>query len=297
MDAKRLPPLNWLRTFEASARHMNFTQAAGELNITQAAVSQQVCKLETYLGTALFNRKPQGLEITEQGLAYLPSVQEAIMRLAKTTDELFATPAKNRIIVNASIVYLTECLAGRVGEFTDKHPNLSLQFVSNLYDNQIKQSADCAILVGNGKWPGYKCKRLTWDKIFAVCSPEIAAKAKKSSLREFLSNVPLLHVIGYEEGWGYWLNQIGIENIDYSKGIQTDTLISSFRLAEMGHGVVLARSSLVQSRLESGTLVAPFPDFTQANDAFYFAKPQHKKPSALLTAFQNWLLSRVDKKR
>ena len=74
---KRLPPLNWLRSFEASARHLNFTLAASELHMTQAAVSQQIKGLETKLGCALFKRLPRGLELTDAGRAYIPGVRES----------------------------------------------------------------------------------------------------------------------------------------------------------------------------------------------------------------------------
>ena len=296
MDVKRFPPLNWLRAFEASARHMNFTKAAKELNMTQAAVSQQIGKLESYLGAALFERKPQGLKITDQALAYLPSVQECILRLSKSTEELFGTSAKNRLIVDASLVYLTECLAPIIGDFNAAHPNVTLQFVSNLYDIDIKKSADIAILVGSGRWPGYKCDRLTWDNMFPVCSPSVAEKYKSDSLQEFLLKVPLLHVMGYEDGWGYWLNQLNVEGVDHSKCMQTDTLLSAFRLAEMGLGVALARSSLVEKKLEEGVLVQPFPDSVPSNDAFYLAVPQHREGKEIRDKFRHWLLSNIDSK-
>ena len=86
---KRLPPLNWLRSFEAAARHLNFTQAAAELHMTQAAVSQQIKGLETKLGCALFIRLARGLELTDAGRAYIPGVRESIENLAVVTDEVF----------------------------------------------------------------------------------------------------------------------------------------------------------------------------------------------------------------
>ena len=85
--SKRLPPLNWLRAFEVSAKHLNFTQAASELNLTQSAISQQVKGLEAQLGVLLFKRLPRGLELTDAGKSYIPIVREAINRLIVTTDE------------------------------------------------------------------------------------------------------------------------------------------------------------------------------------------------------------------
>lgn len=67
MKQKSLPPLNWLRSFEVSARALSFTHAAEELHLTQGAVSQQIRQLESHLGVALFKRLPRGLGLTEEG--------------------------------------------------------------------------------------------------------------------------------------------------------------------------------------------------------------------------------------
>jgi len=294
MEVKRFPPLNWLRTFEASARCLNFTQASEQLNLTQAAVSQQIGKLETYLGAALFERLPQGLVLTDLGLAYLPVVQESILHLARTTEELFGTPAKNRLIINSNLVFHTEWLAFRLHSFIEKYPNINLQFVSNLYDNEVKKSADFAIRLGRGDWPGFESHRLTWDEIIPVCSPDLAAEKNGKTLEEFVSSSPLIHVMGYEEGWGYWLNKLGITGADHSKGLQTDTLIAAFRMAEVGSGIALGRSSLVSHRIQAGRLVAPFEGAIGSAQGFYLAIPEFKVQKPNVIAFRDWILSEVE---
>ena len=102
MKQKTLPPLNWLRAFEVSARCLNFTHAADELFLTQGAVSQQIRQLESHLGVALFKRLPRGLGLTEEGQAYLPVVQDAITRLAVGTNEIFGQHKRRPIKVRAS---------------------------------------------------------------------------------------------------------------------------------------------------------------------------------------------------
>jgi LysR family glycine cleavage system transcriptional activator len=130
---KRLPPLNWLRAFESSARHLSFTHAATELNLTQAAVSQQVKGLESQLGTALFKRLPRGIELTEAGLAYLPVVHEAIERLAAATDEIFGQGHLKVLTVRVSLVFFTHWLAWRIPDFRKRHPNVNLRITSNIW--------------------------------------------------------------------------------------------------------------------------------------------------------------------
>ncbi|MCW4631167.1 LysR substrate-binding domain-containing protein [Marinomonas rhodophyticola] len=87
-----------------------------------------------------------------------------------------------------------------------------------------------------------------------------------------LVNHSLLHVIGYEEGWGYWLNIMGVDNVDSSMGMQFDTLVSTLRMAELGQGVALGRSSMVQEMLSEGKLVAPFGQTVEASESFYLVR-------------------------
>ncbi len=95
---RRLPPLNWLRAFEAAARHMSFTGAARELNVTQAAVSQQVKLLERHLQRPLFDRLPRGLALTDAGEAYLPAVRDAFERLVDGTAQRKASSAQPALL-------------------------------------------------------------------------------------------------------------------------------------------------------------------------------------------------------
>nr|AHK13956.1 LysR family transcriptional regulator [Pseudomonas sp. A9] len=130
---KRLPPLNWLRAFEASARHLNFTLAATELNLTQAAISQQVKGLESQLGTTLFKRLARGLELTDAGQAYMPVVHEAIERLIAATDELFGQGRKRYLTIRVNLVFFTTWLAARLGGFREQHPDIGLHFHHGRY--------------------------------------------------------------------------------------------------------------------------------------------------------------------
>ena len=127
-----LPPLNWLRAFESAARHLNFTHAAEELSLTQAAVSQQVKGLEMKLGAALFKRLPRGLELSEAGQAYLPAVHEAIERLAAATDEIFGQGHRKVLTVRVNLVFFIHWLAIRLPDFRRLHPDINLHVTLSL---------------------------------------------------------------------------------------------------------------------------------------------------------------------
>ena len=105
-----LPPLAWLRAFEASARHSSFTAAAQELNLTQAAVSHQVRSLEKHLGVMLFERLARTLRLTEMGTAYLPPLRRAFDELTAATSGLFGPIGKHTLVVRAPVSFASQWL-------------------------------------------------------------------------------------------------------------------------------------------------------------------------------------------
>jgi len=287
---KRLPPLNWLRSFEASARHLNFTQAAHELNLTQAAISQQVKGLESQLGTSLFKRLPRGLALTDAGLAYMPAVHEAIGRLAAATDELFGKGQSRQLTVRVNLVFFTTWLAPRLSRFYEQYPDIKIRFTSNIWLDEKNKDTDLDIRYGHGVWPGLKSDRLTWDELFPVCSPDFIEVDDEPAPIDLLAEKTLLHVIGYEEGWGYWLDQTGAYYGDASDGIQFDTLISALEMAVLGQGIALGRTSLVADMIASGKLIAPFEEKIETSEAFFLTSSIHQYLHPSAEIFSQWIL-------
>ncbi|WP_322616876.1 transcriptional regulator GcvA [Pseudomonas sp. BIC9C] len=287
---KRLPPLNWLRAFESAARHLSFTDAALELSLTQAAVSQQIKALESQLGAALFKRLPRGLELTEPGLAFLPVVHESVERLAAATDEIFGQGHRKVLTVRSSLVFFTHWLANRLPHFREQNPDINLRITSNIWMGDTDLEADLEIRYGSGKWSGLKSERLTWDMLFPVCSPNLSTIERPLRTPRDLRHHELLHVLGYEEGWGYWLKKAKADDVDSSQGLQFDTLISALKMAELGQGVALARSSLVEQYLQSGQLIAPLTARFKTSEAFYLVYSPHKIVNPQAAAFANWLM-------
>lgn len=292
---KRLPPLNWLRSFEAAARHLSFTHAATELNLTQAAISQQVKGLETQLGSTLFKRLPRGLELTDAGAAYLPAVHESVDRLRVATEEIFGQGRSDLFTIKVNMVFFMTWLAPRMSRFRALHPNINLRITSNIWvdDKERFGDSDLEIRYGTGKWETLQADRLTWDELFPVCSPSYLEAHGSSLEPKDLPNHTLLHVIGYEEGWGHWLSQTKNDHLKISQGFQLDTLVSALEMAALGEGLTLGRTSLVEGMLESGRLVAPFEQKVATAEAFYlvYTNTQLNHPHA--EAFRNWLLQEI----
>ena len=277
MNQKSLPPLNWLRTFEVSARSLNFTKAAHELHLTQGAVSQQIRLLEGHLGVALFTRLPRGLALTDEGMSYLPVVQDSISRLAAATNELFNQDQRTPVKIRGSLSFFVHWLAPKLTEFHRLYPNIDIRYISSLWVKDSEADDDFEIRWGNGQWPGYVSQRLSWDSLFPVCSPELIDRLPLATTSD-LSEHTLLHVLGYEEGWGYWLSMVNDVEVDPSRGMQLDTLLASLRLAELGVGVALARSSMVEDMLADGRLVEPFDLRIPASESFYLVRKSGTEP-------------------
>ncbi|MBO9493069.1 transcriptional regulator GcvA [Thalassotalea sp. G20_0] len=298
---KRLPPLNWIRAFEASARHLSFTHAANELNLTQAAVSQQVKGLESQLGCLLFRRLPRGLELTDAGAAYLPAVHDSVERLTVATEEIFGHGRTNLLTIKVNMVFFIKWLAPRLKNFRKQHPGTNLRLTSNIWVNEVEREnsldSDLEIRYGKGHWQGMTSDRLTWDELFPVCSPDYLAKYPIDEDTFDLSEHMLLHVMGYEEGWGHWLSQANYKDIKTSQGFYMDTLVSALELAVLGEGIALGRTSLVRDLIDSGKLVTPFKTKIPTDEAFYLVYPNSHVKHQDVEAFRTWLLSEVQPAR
>jgi len=291
---KRLPPLNWLRSFEVSARHLNFTQAATELNMTQAAISQQIKGLESQLGVTLFKRLPRGLELTEAGMAYLPAVHESIQRLAVATDEIFGKGRTRLLTVRTNLVFFTTWLAPRLGKFRKLHPDVNLRFSSNIWPDEREKDTDLKIRYGQGNWRGFRSDRLSWDELIPVCSPVLDSGNALPDNPAALAEHDLLHVVGYEEGWGYWLSQTGHQEVKSDQGLQFDTLITALEMAACGQGIALGRTALVAGMIESGRLVAPLKERVPTSEAFYLVSPDNQYEHPHAETFRAWIIGEAE---
>jgi LysR family transcriptional regulator, glycine cleavage system transcriptional activator len=295
MSFETLPPLNWLRAFEASARHLSFTHAAQELNLTQAAISKQVKLLELHLRQQLFVRLPRSLSLTKTADAYLPKVRDAFERLNFGTQEVFGRQRDAVVTIRCAVSFAVNWLAPRLPDFAAKHPDAKIRLLSSIWgDNDHGNELDLDIRYGNGNWPNAECHRLTEESLMPLCAP--ALLTGKPSLRNpgDLKSHRLLHVIGYQEGWATWLRAAGVADVDPGGGLQCDTSLMAYELAAQGGGVALGRSSLVAKDLQSGRLVAPFKLAVAVDEAFYLITPTNSKLSGHAAQFVNWLVGSAE---
>ncbi len=282
-----LPPLTWLRAFEASARTLSFTHAASELHVTQAAVSKHVKSLEHHLRQPLFLRRPRGLELTKSGAAYLPKVQDAMGRLAIGTREVFGQRRTSALTLRCAVSFAVNWLTPRLPDFLNRHPGKSIRLLSSVWNDAFDaEDFDLDIQYGTGHWPGFDSHRLTWETITPLCAPGC-----KLQTPEDLRHHRLLHVLGYQEGWGIWLKAAKAAGVDSGSGLHLDTSLTAFELAAQGGGVALGRKSLAGLVLQSGRLIAPFDLIVPIDEAFHLVKPAGDTNHPDADAFVDWLLS------
>jgi len=286
-----LPPLTWLRAFEAAARTLSFTHGASELHITQAAVSKHVKSLEQHLRRPLFIRRPRGLELTKSGAAYLPKVQDAMERLAMGTREVFGQRRTSALTVRCAVSFAVNWLSPRLPDYLDGHPDKTIRLLSSVWNDAFDiGDFDLDIQYGNGHWPGFNSHRLSWETVTPLCAPDLPTRIALNK-PEDLRHHRLLHVLGYQEGWGIWLKAADAHHVDAGSGLHLDTSLTAFELAANGGGVALGRKSLAQHALASGRLVAPFDLALPIDEGFHVLQPAGNSTHPDAAYFVDWLLS------
>jgi len=293
--SRKMPNLTWLRAFEASARHLSFTNAAAELHLTQAAVSKQVKLLEQFFGELLFERRARSLVITKVGEAYLPKVRDGFARLEAGTTEVFGNRLTEVLTVRAAIGFSVGWIAQRLSGYTQAHPNRPLRLVSSVWNESPEQAmSDFDIRYGSGHWPGVISDRLTWEVLEPLCAPSLLESGAPLNSPEDLRHHCLLHVMGYEEGWATWIGANGVVDISAGQGLQFDTSIMAMEFAANGGGIALGRSSMATQMLNSGRLVRPFAKPIPIEEAFYLTAPAGGRPHPGAAEFRDWLLAEAE---
>lgn len=293
---QKLPHLTWLRAFEAAARHLSFTHAATELNLTQAAISKHIKLLEHHLGEPLFERRPRSLVLTKTGAAYLPKVRDGFDRLIAGTEEVFGGRSSDAMTLRAPVGFSTTWIVPRLLRFVERYPDVPVRLVSSIWDDKTPADrVDLEVRYGNGDWDGVQADRLTWEVFEPLCAPALLNSGPPLKEPADLHHHRLLHVLGYEEGWATWCRAAGVEDLDYGAGMQFDTSITVFEFAASGGGVALARSSMSGPMLESGRLVRPFYLPVPLVEAFFLTRPQGRTPHPNLSLLRDWLLQEAER--
>lgn len=285
------PRLNILRTFEAAGRRLSFSQAADDLKISQAAVSQQIRQLEAYLNTPLFVRHNRRLSLTGTGQAYFDAVHEALDRLDTVTDQLFPVRQHQVVTLHCSASVATLWLAPELKSFQTFHPEIELHIKTLDHSLNGKASArsDLEIFIPGDENTDANAEKLLTSTIKPVCSPTLLANGRRPQQPQDLLQQELIHVLGYDDDWHRWFRQYKLDDAAIPRGLSVDGSLIALEAAQRGDGVMLGRRPFIDRHLASGELVEVFSEPLQLSTDYYLRQPPKNIARRESKIVVNWL--------
>jgi len=304
--------LSTFRTFEAAVRHLSFAKAAAELNVTPAAVSQQIKKLESYLGVALFLRSPNALALTDDAQAMYPKIRAGLDQFAAGV-ELTQHHPRRALHVTAPPAFAARWLIPRLGRFSAAHPEVLVRITSLIGnidepDGVLAQSTDLidprsetsevAIRFGSGRYPAYQVEHLFTPDFVVACRPSLCVGELALRQPQDLSQHVLIHddstrVVESMPNWQSWLLQAGVSGVDVAGGLRFSNAILSLEAALDGQGVALVQKQLIEADVASGRLLMPFATSLPSHYAYHLVLAKAAATQPVVLAFQQWLAEEI----
>lgn len=298
--SRPLPPLNALRAFEATARHLSFTRAAEEMSVTPAALSHQIRGLEDMLGERLFERRVRAIALTPAGELLYPGLHAAFLQIRQTVDLLAAHPGDRVLVISAPPGFTAKWLAPRLYRFMMANPEIDTRVsAATGLANFRTDGIDVAIRNATGAFDGLWVRRLADIVLQPVVSPRLIAELGGLSAPSDLARAPLIHddMLGRLPGmptWAAWLEAADVKGVDLSRGLRFSSSDHAIEAACEGAGVLLGQRVLACDDLRSGRLVAPFELALTATRAFHVVCPQGRERQPKIKAFCDWLEREVE---
>lgn len=298
MQRKRriLPTLDFLKGFEAAARHLSFTKAASELFVTQSAVSRQIQSLEEQLGVSLFQRRPKDLVLTEAGETLYRAASEILRQVREAIERLDAAGRPEALTVTCTVAFAALWLIPRLSAFRQERPGADVRIAA---DNSLldleRQRMDVAIRFCQPKLAPEHATRLFGEEIFPVCAPALLRDRSRPLKRpEDLRHHVLLHLEepGGLQPWVNWITWLepllGLE-VDTAGAVRFNQYDQMIQAAVDGQGVALGRSPLIRRLIKQGKLVAPFDRKTVSPRAYYVFTSRDAAERQEVSDFVAWL--------
>ena len=272
---------------------MSFTEAAGELNVTQSAASRQVRILEEYVGGPLFVRTRGRLELTEEGRAYAAELKDALDRMEFATLQAMAFERGGGVLrVGVLPTFGTRWLIPRLSHFAKAHPKITLNLTAG--DGAVDfggQGIDVAIRFGTGQWPDAVAYRLGLrEDMVVVCSPELLSSGIAANDPASLRGHVLLQHTTRPLAWAQWLADAGLADLDPDVGPSFEHFFMLIQAAVAGLGVALLPRFLIDDELRTGVLVQPFARSSIYDGGYYLICPAARRDLSKIRAFRDWLL-------
>jgi len=311
--ARRLPSPVALRAFEAAARHLSFTAAASELNVTQGAISRHVKFLEGYLNVQLFKRLPRALELTSEGQIYYPAMREALDIMERATRRLLHSRQDRVLTLSVLPTLAMNWIIPELSQFNAKHPSIEVHLATSIQPADFRSEIDLAIRVGDPSqhasnsekaridltmvqdWSGLEVEYLMPDLIEPVCSPAMLDADPPSRAISDLRHHALLHTTTRTHAWADWLRAVGADDIDPIAGTGFNHFFMTLQAAREGQGVACVPTILPKPDIAAGRLVAPFQRQVESAGGYHLLYRKHEADTPKIKAARAWLKAAAER--
>lgn len=290
--ARRIPPLNPLRSFEAAARHNSFARAADELSVTPAAISRQVKLLEDYFGVELFVREPSGIALSAEAAEYARGLSKAFRQISVVTDEFRTKHTSSILTVRGYTTFLVKWLVPKLPDFQMQHPHIKVRLAGRSpFSAGTSAAADIVIRYGAPPWPGFHSQLLFRDELLPVCSQELLSRASLESCdvtAADLAGLPLLSLEARRQDWQDWFDQAGVPLPDgHPQSFEDMAVVLEF--ARRGLGAALVQRRYIAEELAAGSLVAVTDIVLRRELGYYALTGDGNIEKSKVSAFLAWL--------
>ena len=293
----RLPPLKSLQAFEAAGRHLSFTEAAHELNVTPGAISQQIRQLEEFLEVKLFRRLNRAILLTDDGQLFLPQISGGFEQFSEAVGRLREKHSEGPLTITSAPSFVSKWLIPRLTNFKSQHPGIDVRIdTSDRLVDFRHEDIDVGIRFGDGVYPELDTVYLFSFDLIPVCAPELMRQGKGLRQISDLKNYTLLHS-NYDEldpgfpDWAMWLKVVEADGIDSSHGIYFNQSDLLFQAALEGQGVALLANVMAEPEIRAGRLVQPFATRLPVKLNYHLVTSPAKARIAKVSAFREWILA------
>ena len=290
-----LPPLNALRAFEATARHLSFTKAAGELHVTPAALSHQIKGLEEFLGVRLFERKARAIALTDAGRQLYPGLHSAFVQMRQAVQSLERLQNDRVLVISAPPGFTAKWLAPRLYRFLIANPDIDARISASMTMVDFEaDGVDVAVRNAIGPFGGLTVDRLTDIVMLPVVSPRHIEQVGALVTPADLLKATLIHddsLTGLADipTWADWFRVAGVDHPKLERGLRFNSADHALDAALEGAGVLLAHRTLAYDDLRTGRLIAPFDIEIETRRAFNFVCPEGSETRPKVAAFRAWI--------
>ena len=292
-----IPPLLGVHAFEASARHLSFAAAAGELHLSPSAISQRVRTLERHLGVRLFVRRPRSLRLTDAGEAYLPAVRDTLEDLAAATTGIFGKTDRMTLVVRVQASYAVTWLAPRLPSFCRDHPHVDVRLLTAIWaDTLAPADTDLEIRQGNGSWPGFRASELHEDLAVAVYGAAHRDHHGAPADVAELADRPRVQVLGFDDLWRtFFAARDRLSGAPGAPGappatVVVDTTITALEIVANGDLWAIVPERFARAAVRSGRVHrAPGPPIAMRQRHYLLRRETADRVSAESLAFERWL--------